>query len=118
MAEDQVASADQGPRSVAPGSYEVDGLGIVLSDLADGPQTDVPDKTEGAMVAQVDANSAAADELRQGDIILSVNQERVRSARDAGERIADARKSGKRSVLLLVERGDAQSFVAVPFAHG
>ncbi|SJM28538.1 hypothetical protein BQ8482_110468 [Mesorhizobium delmotii] len=44
----------------------------------------------------------------------------MRNARQADQAIAQAQagKSGKKSVLLLVERGDAQMFVAVPFASG
>ena len=42
----------------------------------------------------------------------------VRNARQANQAIAEAGKSGRKSVLLLVDRGDAQIFVAVPFAAG
>ena len=77
----------------------------------------MPEQTKGALVSSVETGSAAADDLRKGDIILSVNQDPVNGAKDAGELIAEVHKEGKRSVLLLVGRGDAQTFVAVPFAE-
>ena len=111
---------NQGDQNAQPGSFDVKDLGVTLSDLTDQDResANVPEETEGAMVAAVNDNSAASDDLRQGDIILSVNQEPVTGARNAGQLIEQVKKSGKRSVLLLVERGQAQSFVAVPFAQG
>lgn len=59
---------------------------------------------------------------QRGALVESVNPDKeaspVRNARQADQAIAQAGKSGKKSVLLLVERGDAQMFVAVPFASG
>ncbi|WP_292189110.1 hypothetical protein [Mesorhizobium sp.] len=42
----------------------------------------------------------------------------VKNARQVTQAIAQAGKSGRKSVLLLVERGEAQICVAVPFANG
>lgn len=71
------------------------------------------------MVASVNPDRpAAAAGVQPGDIIVAVNQAPVRSARQVTQAIAQAGKSGRHSVLLLVERGDAQIYVAVPFANG
>ncbi|RWD27257.1 MAG: serine protease, partial [Mesorhizobium sp.] len=56
--------------------------------------------------------------LEPGDVIVAVDRTPVKSARQANQAIAEAGKSGRKSVLLLVDRGDAQIFVAVPFAAG
>ncbi|TIQ51077.1 MAG: PDZ domain-containing protein [Mesorhizobium sp.] len=72
-----------------------------------------------ALVENVDPDkTASAFGIQPGDIIVAVNQAPVRNARQADQAIAQAGKAGKKSVLLLVERGDAQMFVAVPFASG
>jgi len=93
----------------------VSGLGVTLADpsKADREAAGMGEDQGGALVTSVTGD--AEESLRSGDIILSVNQVPVKSAMDAGKRIDAARKDGKRSVLLLVERGEQQSFVAVPF---
>ena len=71
------------------------------------------------MVERVNPDKAAANAgLQPGDVIVAVDQSPVRNARQANQAIAEAGRSGRKSVLLLVDRGDAQIFVAVPFAAG
>jgi serine protease Do len=50
-------------------------------------------------------------------VIVSINQEPVKTAADAQKMIDAAQKDGKKSVLLLVQRKENQSFVALPFAR-
>ncbi|ESX48434.1 hypothetical protein X762_14840 [Mesorhizobium sp. LSHC426A00] len=71
------------------------------------------------MVERVNPDTAAANAgLQPGDVIVAVDQSPVRNARQANQAIAEAGRSGRKSVLLLVDRGDTQIFVAVPFAAG
>lgn len=71
------------------------------------------------MVERVNPDKAAANAgLQPGDVIVAVDQSPVRNARQANQAIAEAGRSGRKSVLLLVDRGDTQIFVAVPFAAG
>ncbi|ESW96757.1 hypothetical protein X769_27805 [Mesorhizobium sp. LSJC268A00] len=71
------------------------------------------------MVERVNPDKAAANAgLQPGDVIVAVDRSPVRDARQANQAIAKAGRSGRKSVLLLVDRGDAQIFVAVPFAAG
>ncbi|ESY15971.1 hypothetical protein X751_22660 [Mesorhizobium sp. LNJC395A00] len=71
------------------------------------------------MVERVNPDKAAANAgLQPGDVIVAVDQSPVRNARKANQAIAEAGRSGRKSVLLLVDRGDTQIFVAVPFAAG
>ncbi len=73
----------------------------------------------GAVIESVSPSKPAADAgLQTGDVIVSVNQAPVKSAKEARTAIAEAGKSGRKSVLLLVQRGDEQTFVAVPFSVG
>ncbi|WP_352763940.1 PDZ domain-containing protein [Mesorhizobium sp. M0589] len=71
------------------------------------------------MVERVNPDKAAANAgLQPGDVIVAVDRSPVRDARQANQAIAETGRSGRKSVLLLVDRGDAQIFVAVPFAAG
>jgi len=95
------------------------GLGLtdVTPDIRD--QLNLADNQHGAVVEQVNPDKeASAAGIQPGDVIVGVDQMPVRTARQANQAIAEAGKSGKRSVLLLIDRGDSQIFVAVPFAAG
>ena len=71
------------------------------------------------MVESIAPSKPAAEAgLQVGDVIVSVNQTAVKSASAAKAAISQAGKAGRKSVLLLVQRGDAQTYLAVPFAHG
>ena len=57
----------------------------------------------GALVERVNPDKAAsASGIQPGDIIVAVNQAPVKTARQATQAIAQAGKSGRKSVLLLV----------------
>jgi len=119
--EDQkTASADETPSPSSGRNSGVPSLGLALTDIT--PQArqalNLPDDEHGALVARVSPDKAGAEQgIREGDLILSVNQTPVRNAKEASRAVAEAGKAGKKSVLLLIERGDAQTFIAVPFDH-
>jgi serine protease Do len=106
-------SDDQGQAAGQPS------LGIGLADLTPDvrQQLNLPHSVAGAVVANVNPDkSAAAAGIQPGDVIVSVNDKPVHDARDVKTAVADASKSGRKSVLLLIERGGNKTFVAVPFA--
>jgi serine protease Do len=76
-------------------------LGVELRDARGG----------GAVVERVRPHSAASDQLEPGDVILSVNQAKVASAKEAADRIARAPKSAP--ILLEIKHGDHTRFVAI-----
>ena len=95
-------------------------LGIELADITAEMRESLgmPDDAKGAIVSKVDNGETRERGIDQGDIIVSVNQEPVVSAKAARELIAKAKSEGKKSVLLLVQRKDNQTFLALPFAKG
>uniref|UniRef100_UPI0028B12B03 PDZ domain-containing protein n=1 Tax=Shinella sp. TaxID=1870904 RepID=UPI0028B12B03 len=96
-------------------------IGVQLGDLtADMRQSlGLPKGENGAVVEGVSPDKPAADAgLQPGDVILSVNQKPVESAREAKTAVAEAGKAGRKAVLLLVQRQDEQTFVTVPFSVG
>ncbi|PZM11572.1 DegQ family serine endoprotease [Rhizobium tubonense] len=94
-------------------------IGIGLADLTpDARQSlNLPKSVTGAIVASVNPDKPAASAgIQAGDIIVSVNQQPTKSAKDVQTAVAQAGKAGRKSVLLLVERAGTKTFVAVPFA--
>ena len=87
-------------------------LPLVLLDLAGNPPAqfwDIPATTKGVVVSAIDPSSdAAAEGLQRGDIILSINQAPTATAGQAAAAVEAARKAGRQSVLLLVQRGARQ----------
>jgi serine protease Do len=100
---------------------QFDALGLTLSGLTEGLRRDygIAPNVNGVVITDVAPNSAAAEKgLRPGEVIVEVGQETVRSPDDVEARIREARSSGRRSVLLLVEREGDLRFVALSIAQG
>ncbi len=78
-------------------------------------QLRLPETVKGVVVARVSPSSNAAEEgLQRGDIIVSVNQQPVASPQEAVNVVSEARKAGRDTVLLFVQRGTRPgSFVGV-----
>ncbi|AZO26463.1 MULTISPECIES: DegQ family serine endoprotease [unclassified Mesorhizobium] len=114
------SNGEEGKPSTEQG-LRVPSLGLGLTDITPDirQQLNLADNQRGAVVERVNPDKAASSAgIEPGDVIVAVDRTPVKSARQANQAIAEAGKSGKKSVLLLVDRGDAQIFVAVPFAAG
>jgi len=79
---EQLAKADS-----KGGSDDSEALkGVAVTDLSREArrQFDIPETVKGALVSDVEADSAARDAgLKPGDVILEINRKPVRSAEDA-----------------------------------
>jgi serine protease Do len=95
-------------------------LGLSIAPLTDALRTQfhIGKGVEGVVITDVDANSAAAQkDVKPGDVIVEVTQEKVNDPEEVVARVAAVKKSGRKSVLLLIS--DAKGglrFVAVPVA--
>jgi serine protease Do len=74
----------------------------------------------GVVIASVSPNSdAAAKGLQQGDVIVSIHQRPTRTPEEAAAAVAAARAAGRSTVLLLVQRGNAQpAYVGITLSPG
>ncbi|MFA6155010.1 DegQ family serine endoprotease [Mesorhizobium sp.] len=117
----KTASAADGGTPPAEQGSRVPAIGLGLMDITPDvrQELNLADNQQGALVARVNPDKAAsASGIQAGDIIVAVNQASVKNARQVTQAIAQAGKSGHKSVLLLVERDGSQIYVAVPFANG
>ena len=102
--------ADKGGAQAEPGK-----VGVALAQLTPElrQQLSVPEKLNGAVIAQVAPGSPAeAAGLQQGDVIVGVGSKAVASADDAVKAIKATTLSGK-NVALRVYRDGRTAFVAV-----
>ncbi|TPI28321.1 DegQ family serine endoprotease [Mesorhizobium sp. B3-2-1] len=114
------STGGQGKPSAGQG-LGVPSLGLGLTDITPNirQELNLADSQHGAVVERVSPDKAAsAAGIQPGDVIVGIDQTPVKSARQANQAIAEAGKAGKKSVLLLIDRGDQQIFVALPFAAG
>lgn len=84
-------------------------LGMMLEELTDKSRetSGVASDVEGVLIAQVDKGSKAEDKgLKAGDVIVDINQERVKSPKDVSERLKMLKKQGRKNALLMVQPKD------------
>ncbi len=115
--EDGRLSPDEGGAARKPGDgVKVESVGLTLAEI--GPQDreefKIPAELEGVLVSDVANMSEAAEKgLLPGDVVVEINQQPVKAAKDAADMIAGAEKSGRTSVLMLVNREGDVRFVAL-----
>ncbi len=105
--------------AAAAPSGAVAGTGIAVADLdtASRSRFGLDGKVTGAVVSRIEPGSpAAAKGLRRGDVIQRVATMEIRSAADVVDAIAKARKDGRKTVTLLIDRKGEDRFVAIRFA--
>jgi len=77
-------------------------------------QSGVADDVTGIIVTDIDPKSnAALKGLQPGDVIVEVSQEDVSKPEDFVSLIEKAKKAGRKSVLLLINREDEMRYVSV-----
>ena len=123
--DDQVASADRPstPNRADRGTRQTSttSLGMELMPLnaETREQFNVDDKINGVVVSSVDSNSEAADKgFHPGDVIVGIGNKNVRNPADIEQGVAEAKKAGRETVLLLVAGDQGQHYVALKVAKG
>lgn len=95
--------------SKAPGIEQARAsLGITLQPLTSAlrQQLKLDDKVQGVVIAGISPSSDAASKgLQRGDIIVKIGQRAVASPAEAAAAVDAARKAGRDTVLMLVQRG-------------
>jgi len=89
--------------------------GIELRVLTDDMRDEMGlSDVEGLVIVSVDEESEAFEKgLRAGDVITEAGQQKVTALSDFEERVSAAKDAGRKSLLLLVRRGDDPRFVAL-----
>ena len=100
------ASLEQ-PEEVKPSALKDFGMEIAPSD-----------ENDGVLITDVDPNGQAAERgLQRGDIILEVGNTEVKDPSSVEKKLADAKQSGLKAVLLRIKSGEQTRFVALPLSQ-
>jgi serine protease Do len=116
--EEDVEDAVKSEEELAPEPEREDLLGLSIAPLTDAlrERYGIGQSIEGVIITEVKPNSPAAQkDVKPGDVIVEVTQEKVKQPQDVKARLLAVRKSGRRSVLLLLSDAKGElRFVAVP----
>jgi serine protease Do len=120
--DEQLASAKAALKKTAPSASRlVKRLGMTLSGITPELKSkfSLGDDAKGVVVVDVAKDSSADDKgFRPGDVIMEAAQEEVKSPEDLATQIEAAKKSGRKSILLLVQRQGDLRFVALRVDQG
>jgi serine protease Do len=115
--EDKLASNAPAPRSDAAPGPTASAMGLGLSPLT--PQVrraqNLDENVTGLVITRVDPDSDAAEKgLQPGDVVLKIGNHNVATAADLQNGIAEAKRAGHKTVLLLVSHTQGPTnYVAV-----
>ena len=115
-AETASATTDNPKPAPKPTADTVTALGLTLSNVTPElkEKYSLADDARGVVVVDVAKDGPGAEKgLKPGDVIMEVAQEEVKNATQVAGKVADAKKSGRKSILLLVERQGDLRFVAL-----
>jgi serine protease Do len=120
--DEQLASAKAALKKTAPSASRlVKTLGMTLSGITPELKNkfSLGADAKGVVVVDVAKDSSADDKgFRPGDVIMEAAQEEVKSPEDLATQIEAAKKSGRKSILLLVQRQGDLRFVALRVDQG
>tara|TARA_B100001778_G_scaffold324668_1_gene319270 strand:- start:5184 stop:6698 length:1515 start_codon:yes stop_codon:yes gene_type:complete len=115
-AEDEGLLDAQSEAPMQKGEVKLENEGIALSNLSSDLRSfyNIPAEIEGVVITNVNRGTNASEKgLSPGDVIIEANQQKVNTPDQVVEIFGDLRVTGKRSVLLLVNRGGDVRFVAL-----
>src|SRR3954453_2337750 len=111
---EQVASATNGREQDE--SARADALGMHLAPLNSQLRRELHTgkDVQGVVITQVDPGSTAAEVgLSEGDIVVAIDQQPVKTPQEAAAKLKEAAASPKKSALLLLDRRGVAQYVGV-----
>src|SRR5690606_4818878 len=95
----------RGNEPSSPGTTNT--LGLTLSTISGDlrKRFDLGDEAEGVLITNVAGDSPAAEKgIRPGDLVVEAGQDKVSRPEQIKAKVDEARKAGRKSLLLLVKR--------------
>jgi serine protease Do len=111
---ERVASATDSREQDEP--TRADALGMHLATLNSQLRRELHTgkDVQGVVITRVDPGSAAAEVgLSEGDVVVAINQQPVKTPQDAAAKLKEAAASPKKSALLLLDRRGVTQYLGV-----
>jgi serine protease Do len=120
LPQDMSRLASNAPAAPTPSKpMELPGLGLKIAPVTSESREkfSLPADQKGVVITDV-AGGSSADEkgIKPGDVIVEIQQEEIKSAADVTEKLEKFRKSGRKSVLMLIQTQNGPRFVALTMA--
>jgi serine protease Do len=116
----QVASAT-GDEDAAPDKARAETMGLQLAPLNNNLRSElhVGRNVGGVVITHVD-NGSLADNLglSRGDVIMAINQQPMRSPKEAADKLHDIASSPNKTALLLLNRHGVTQYLGVELSKG
>jgi serine protease Do len=112
----RMAAEEPATLSRRGGQSSTDVLGLTLAKITKQTrqQYQLSEDVEGVVIVDVESGSPAAKKgLQVGDVIVTVNQQKVAMPDEVVEKVKQAVKANRRTVLLFIDRQGTQLFMAV-----
>jgi len=116
----QAAAAGTAPAQPAPpaaaAAKDITDLGMTIAPFDETlrQQHGLPEGMKGVIVTAVTARGAAAERgIAVGDMIVEIDQQESGTPENVAQKVAEAKKAGRSSVLLFVARKEDRRFVAL-----
>jgi serine protease Do len=121
MKPELLAAAPAKPEKEKDATPTIDTLGLSLARITPELRRDLelPENAKGVVVIDVDGDSPAGQRgIQPGDVIAAVGKEPVTLPEQVVEKVEAAKKAGRKSILLRIEREGSGQFLAVPLDKG
>ena len=96
---------EQGSGSATTQGANAIGVSVIPLTPGIARSVGVDSTVQGVVIAQVDPSSDAAQKVKRGDVITSINATPVRTGADVARAVAAAKAAGRPQVLLNITRG-------------
>jgi serine protease Do len=120
--EPQQAALTPDKQDQKPGAAQtVKALGLSMSPASAElkQRFNLGDEVTGVVVTEVAGDSPAGEKgVKPGDVIVEVAQEEVKNPGQVAAKIEEAKKAGRKSVLMLIDRAGDLRFVALRIDQG
>jgi serine protease Do len=118
LAEEEQVAANDGD-GAEPSGDQAETLGLTVARITPDlrERYGLSQEVSGVVIVDVAEDGPAVEQdLRRGDVIVAVGRDNVTSPAEVEELAKEARKSDRGAVLLLINRGGSDRYVALRFA--
>lgn len=115
QAEEEGLITQAEPKTKPGKSVEI--LGMRMREIESGERKHLPQGIDGVLITRVNSRSEARDKgIRSGDIIVEVSKKAVKKPEEISAAIAQAKKQGKKNILILLARGQELRYLTLPIS--